>query len=450
MGINYTDKFIDDIYVLAQQNLPKDVIGRAKKCFLDYLGVTFAGSYISNEKSRKLLDSFGSAHEQATVIGLDCKASIQTASLINGLNSHIADFDDGVRFGMMHPGTPVISALLPIAETYKVSGADFLTSMVIGYEAAIRIARAIQPSHKEHGFHATGTCGTIGAAIGIASALKFSKKEMKNSLSAAATGAAGILKMIEDGSELKPFNVGHAAQTAISAAFLGRAGFNGPDDVLSGENGFLQIMADRHDISMLERLETDPLCIERIYMKPYAACRHSHAAIEAALKIKSRYDLIPEKINKIIIKTYLWAVAKHDHTEISGITSAKMSTPYSIAVALISGKADINEFMPERITDKNVLSLAQKVEIISDDNLTSLVPAKRAAIVEIITDSNDCYKEGVDFPRGEPENPINEKDLKDKFLSLAKYAKLSEKRALEIIEMVWNVEEKMSEMFEYF
>ncbi|MBU5436657.1 MmgE/PrpD family protein [Tissierella sp. MSJ-40] len=449
MNNNLTDKFIDSLYSLMQETLPEAVIKQAKICILDYLGVTLAGARMLERKGNKFLNYFDSEQGDATLIGFNRKATIQNAVIVNGLSSHILELDDGQRFGMIHPGAPIISALISLVEHEKIKGKDFLLGTIIGYEAAVRLAGTIQPSHKQCGYHATGTCGTIGVAVGIAVALGFTKKELKDALSAAATSASGILEVIEDESELKPFNVGKAALNGLIAAFVARAGFTGPNDILGGKRGFISTMSKQYDLSFLDRKQGDAYGIERIYIKPYAACRHSHPAIEATINIRSKYSICPDDIKNVKVYTYDLAIMGHDHTQIQGTNSAKMSIPYSVAVALEFGKAGIEEFMPRYIQDTRITSLINKIQIYANKELTTLVPEKRSAIVEIITYDNKCYIERVDYPKGEPENPMTEEEIKEKFISLAMYGKKSMKEAHEIIEMTWNLEKDLFKIFDF-
>ncbi len=441
MGNNITDRFIEDLFDITRFVYSESVILQAKRCLLDYLGATFAGAAMLKEKGERFINCFGSSQSNATAIGFNRKTDIKTAALMNGISAHIAELDDGERFGMLHPGAPVISALLPLAEVEKLNSQNLLKGIITGYEAAIRMARALQPSLKDRGYHATGVCGTIGSAMGLAATLNFTKSQMKNTLSAAATGASGILKVIEEGSELKPLNSGQAALSGLIAAFIARAGFQGPTDILSGERGFLTITSSSCDLTQLKKNKKDPLGIENVYMKPYAACRHCHPPIEAALKIRSDTKVKPEIIKEIKIFTYKWAVALHDHTKIDGVSSAKMSTPYSVAAVLVTGKAGLHEFEIDKTRDIQILSLAQKVKVYSDEKLTSLVPRKRSAIVEITTNDNNLYIEKVDLPKGEPERPLSERELKEKFLSLAIYGGKSKNQANAIIRHIWNLDD---------
>lgn len=445
---NLTNRFLDNIYNVIQVEIPDTVFQRAKQCFLDYLGVTLAGSRILRESANKLLDSFSIQNCEATIVGLNRHASVYSAALINGILSHTAELDDGERVGMIHLGAPIISALLPLAEREKANVRILLSSIIIGYEAAATLASIIQPSHKDLGYHATGTCGSIGAAIGAAFLLGFTKEQVKNTISAAVVGASGILEVMQDDSELKPFNVGKASLNALIAVDIARVGFKGPSDILGGKRGFFAIMSRNPRLDLMERAFCGPFKIEKTYTKPYAACRHSHSSIEAVLNIRSRHGIRTDDVKKIEVYTYKWAVHGHDHTFIEGVQSAKMSIPFAVAVAMEYGKAGISEFCDESISEPRITSLTTKVHVIADDNLTSLVPEKRVAIVNVITNDGRVYTERVDLPKGEPENPLSKEELEEKFISLAMYGGKTMREANLILRYVWNIEESMSRLLD--
>lgn len=445
--MNLTDKFIDKLYSSRDTGCSDALMHLGKRCLLDYIGAALAGAQMLGEKGDRLLGKLGDTPNDSAVIGLGRKAGVQNAVFINGLSSHIAELDDGVRFGMIHPGAPVLSALLPLAEKEKISGADLLSGIITGYEAEVRLACAIQPSHYNLGYHPTSTCGTIGAAIGIAAMLGFSKSQMKNALSAAAVSATGTLKVLENDSELKPFNVSRAAVNGLLAASMAAAGFKGPGDALAGDTGFLSIMADACDLSYLEYGREDFIAVEKVYIKPYAACRHAHPAIEAAMNIKKSHSICTGNINSIKVTTYQGVIGKHDHSEIFGTSSAKMSIPYCTAIALVTGKAGMEEFTYDYINNPEILSLAGKVEVRPDESISKLVPQKRAAIVEVVTDDGNRYAERVDYPKGEPENPLSDDELGEKFLTLAAYGNKTGKESRDIIETVWNIEQDLHHLF---
>ncbi len=447
MKKNLTDILIDDLYKQMNEQIPEAVVMQAKKCFLDYLGTGLAGAAMVQDKAQKYLDFFDTTQNEATVVGFKRKASLHNAVFVNGYAAHLTELDDGHRFCNVHLGTTIIPAVLAVAEYEGLKGEDVLRGIVIGYEAAIRLLRAIQPSHKNRGYHASGTGGTIGAAMGIAAALKFSKSQMKDALSAAIASVVGFLEVLEDDSELKPYNVGRAGHDGLTAAYVARAGFKGPNDMVGGKRAFFALMSDEYDETSLNREKDGAYGIEMVYRKPYAACRHCHAPIEAALNLKKKHNIEIWDIREIDVYTYKAAVLGHEYTNIQGITSAKMSTPFSVAVALATGRAGLNEFLPQYIEDKNIIALNQKVKVEEDKELTALVPNKRGAIVKIVTNDGKIYIERVDYPKGEPENSMSVEDIEEKFISLAMYGGRTEEEAKRIIQQAWNIEGGLSELF---
>jgi 2-methylcitrate dehydratase PrpD len=447
MDKNLTDILVDDIYELMNEPIPEAVLLQAKGCLLDYLGVGLAGAKMAYEKCSRYLDCFGSDQRDATVIGFNRKASLHNAVLINGYSAHITELDDGHRFCNVHLGTTVIPAVLAVAEYEGLTAEDIFRGIIIGYEVAIRTLRAIQPNHKKLGHHASGTGGTIGAAMGIAAALKFSKPQMKDALSAAIASAVGFLEVQEDDSELKPYNIGRAGHDGLTAAFIARAGISGPNDMVGGNRGFFALVSDEYNIKSLIREKHGTYGIEKIYRKPYAACRHCHAPIEAVIDIRKKHNINIRDIREIKVYTYLSAIQGHDHIDIQGTTSAKLSMPYSVAVALVSGKAGLNDFLPEQYENSITKDLTKKIKVCEDKELSALIPYKRAAIVEINMNDGKRYTERVDYPKGEPENPMSKEDLENKFISLALYGGKSEKEANKIMELVWNTDDKLSELF---
>lgn len=448
MTDNLTDKFIDSIYSLSRSKIPDSIMHQAKRCLLDYLGVTFAGARLIQVKGEKLLEIMKCSAGESSVIGFNKKTSAENAAFINGLSSHIAELDDGVISGIVHPGSPVISALLPVAEKEKVRGEDLIKGVIVGYEAVTRIADAIQPSHKKRGYHATGTCGTIGASIGIAAMLGLSKTKFKSIFSTAAISAHGTLKVLEDDSELKPYNVAQAAINAVLAVSVGRVGFSGPNDVLSGSNGFISMVSDDFDADQLMLKNCGPFAVERVYVKPYAACRYCHSAIDAVLKMRAEHSLRAEMIKSVKVVTYALAVAKHDHILINGISSAKMSIPYSVAVAIVTGKAGIEEYNDACIANSEVMSLAKKVSVRSDDELTALFPKYSAAVIEVETLGGNKFVERIDSPKGEATFPLSDYDIEAKFIELAVYGHKSKDEIQQIVEKVWNLENELHTLFQ--
>ena len=415
---NLSDIFIDNLYRIVQEGVPKTVCEQARLCLLDYSACAMGGAKMMKEETKKFFDVVTPQGGNVSVIGFDQKTTLHNAAFIQAMNVHATELDDGHRLGMIHLGASIISALLPVAEVEQLSNEDILLGIVVGYEAAVRTAIAMQPSHKVRGYHTSGTCGTIGAAMAIAAAMHMPKQIMKTALSAATASASGLLEMQEDESQLKPYNLAQAAVGGITAVYAAKTGFIGPDNPLGGKRGLLAVMSENAKIEPLTDFSTVPYEIMRIYRKPYAACRHCHPAIEAALWLKENYKLHIEDIVSIDIETYKLAVAGHDHTEIQGVASAKLSMPFSVALALFRNTANLSDFCQETISNEAILSLTQKVKVHINDELTSWSPQKRAAIVKITTIQGEILCHEVDYPKGEPENPMTRADVESKYFDL--------------------------------
>lgn len=415
--MNLTDVFIKGL-VTQSQSIPKNVLFQAKKCLLDYLSCLVGGKGYYQQKLN------------LPEIGED----IQTDALRFGMYSHVLELDDGHRKGAVHVGAPVFSALIPVTLRFGIEPKDFFNGVIAGYEATVRLACAVQPGCRKRGYHASGICGTVGAAIGIATALKFNAEQMNTTIAAAVAGAAGVLEMQEDGSDLKPYNVGRASMDAVVATMMGKAGLKGPDDAIGGKRGFVAVMTDTPHLEQLTDFLGDTLAVEHVYRKEYAACRHAHPAIEAVLKIRPQITI--SEIEKIEVLTYLQATEGHSYIEIPTVSAAKMSIPFSVAVALVTGTADMKAFSNENITNKTILELTKKVEVKEDVNLTALNPQKRVAIIVVHTKDRN-YSQRVDYPKGEPENPLSKEELENKFRSMAIYGGLTMEECDVVIREIW-------------
>ena len=434
MKRNYSNVFITKLFSISRCEIPQNVLNMARYCVLDSIGCMLAGGILAREKITNYINT--SEPGSVPPIGFSQKISVMEAAFVNAIAAHVNELDDGNRNGMVHLSSPIISALLSVANINKMNGETVLRGIVVGYESAIRLAELVQPGHKKKGYHATGTCGAFGVAMGIATMRNYTLNQMKDAASAALAGAGGLLEMIEGNSELKPFNAARAAVDGILAANVAWAGFNGPEDALGGERGFIQVLGCGVDDVIFDRVMAESWRILTIYRKPYASCRHSHPAVDAALQIRDREAIRTEQIQTIRVQTYDLAVFGHNHTEINGVNSAKMSTPYAVAVALCEGKAGVTEFTNERIQDNQILDLAKKIQVMESEELSVLVPRKRAAIVEIVVNSGETYTARSNYPKGEPENPMSDEELITKFIDLARYGGMIGKNAEKLVEII--------------
>ena len=443
--MNVSQSFFYEIDKIAHQEIPSAVMVRACRSLLDYLAVTCAGTAFQKDKLNNYFSFVCPEAGGFKAIGTGKKLALKEVVFLNGLNAHALDFDDGTNSGIIHLGSPIFSLLLPLSQRYNTGIEEMLKAAVVGYEASYTLAVSIQPQHKAKGFHATGTCGTIGATLAAAYMLGFSEEERYQAFATACVSASGMLKVLDDGSELKPYNVAKTALLSLTSLQLAKSGFKGHVDPMGGYRGFLKMMTGDELTPIKSTLLNGTYAIMKSYTKPYASCRYTHPPVEAAIHLRNQFGLKPEAIEKIKVETYSLAVSGHDHTEIASPYSAKMSTPYSTAVALIYGKAGLKEFDQACLTDATVKALTKKVEVVSDEEMSRIFPEKQSALLTVMTHGN-TYSERVDFPKGEPENPMSEEEFRGRYEDLMAYGQVDRAVYEAIYKMVSKPNAKVSEL----
>lgn len=435
---NFTDSLIQNLQAVTESSYKLNgVIHQLKRCVLDWIGVCNAGASMVGNRMNPMVSILGEG-KCSTFLSDDRKDVVSAAS-INGFLAHVMELDDGHRFGMLHLEAPIISAMIAVSQQENLNFEKFLKGVVAGYQTTVQVARYIQPYHKQRGYHATGTCGTLGVAAAIATAMDYSKEEFENALAAAATRAAGLLTVIDAPSEMKPFNVFGAVEAGIRAAYLAKSGFVGPIDPMMGKRGFLKVYVSDLNIEKLPEIKMTPEILN-IYFKPYVSCRHCHAPAEAALNIRSKNNFSIEEIQSILIETYKLAIGGHDSTEIDSVTAAKMSIPYCVAVSLFRGSCALNSFSKDVVKNTVLQTLVRKVNVIEDPELTLLSPGKRGAKMTITLNNGKTITDFVENPLGEPEHPMSDSMLENKYFELMKYAGIDDEKAEILKEMVWGLE----------
>ena len=411
------------IWAFSNECLNEETREQARKCLLDYLGVTVAGHSANAGATKAYLEAVSSEKGKTPVLGSGLQTTALHAAYLNAFNAHYLELDDGHRFAMLHPGAPVISALIPLAIDRDSSWDEFYRSLISGYELTIGLARRLQPALKLKGFHATGVCGTIGAAAAASLLLGADSDQLMTAISLAATSAAGLLEVTADDSQIKPHNVANAASTGLQGGLAGLAGYLPPEDILGGSRGLIKVLAGQavHDGSW-NWASRGGAEIMGVYFKPYAACRHSHPAIEAALYLRDKIDSL-DQIEAIDVYSYKLAIHGHDHREVNSVASAKMSTPFGLVSALMNGFLNEHSFEGIDQAPHGMQRLLSLVNIHEDKDYTDKSPQIRASRLEIKLRKGQIISREVLYPKGEPENPMSSKELEEKMLGLFEYAR---------------------------
>ena len=420
---NQTELFLKELDEIYSMDLGAAVKYRVKELILDYLGVTVAGAKYNCEKLKEYFNFITPGAGKYTIIGTGLKADLKDAVFLNGLNAHALDLDDGTNAGIIHIGSPIFSLLLPLLQNGNIDKKQLFNAIVVGYETSFTLANSIQPGHKLKGFHATGTCGVVGAAMAVAYAMGFSSEEKRNAFAAACSAASGMLMVLDRGSELKPYNVAKAALLALTAIQIAKAGFNGPDNPLAMDRGYFEMMAGTKTIKMAPTRMNGTFAVEKVYTKSYAACRYCHPAIECAIRLNEELRIGEcgiDDIESILVRTYSLAVKGHDHNIIPNVASAKMSIPYGVAVGLVKGNAGLMEYSRATLENEKIKILLSKITVIADMEMSNSFPADQRASVSL-TVKNKVFDYAVTYPKGEPENPLSEREFYNRFAELCEY-----------------------------
>jgi 2-methylcitrate dehydratase PrpD len=434
MTKSVSERLADFVQRATYENLPKEVVHQAKRCLLDTCGAVIAGSYHST--SGKIAQNYARSLEEppkATIIGTDIMRSPQTAAFANGIAAHALELDDGSRHATYHPGSSIIPSSLALCEAEEKTARDLIAAIAVGYEVSIRIGKSMNPHHYLKGFHPTGTVAHFGTTAASCKILNLSVEETVNALGLAGSLASGINQYEIDGSLVKHLHPGNAARNGILSALLAKEGLTGPRGVIEGRLGFCHCFSDEYDISSITKGLGSKYDILSIYFKPYPSCRYVHYANEAALNILKEHPMRSDDVDHIHILTHQNAKQGSDIPDYQTVLHARLSIQYGIASILARGKAGLQEYTEEAIKDPKVHEIAKKITIEIDPEIQKLYPNPRSMIVQIKDKKGNIYSSRVDYPKGDPENPMTDEELTDKFIDVTEGV-ISKKRQAEIIE----------------
>lgn len=407
------------IYDNSYEDFPANVIIQAKYCLIDTVGAIIAGSFHSH--SGKIVKGYISELDEkgrASIVGSKLMRSSETAAFANGVMAHALELDDGSRHATYHPGSSIVPSILALCEERGYGGKTIIESIIMGYEISLRIGKSVNPQHYLKGFHPTGTVAHFGTTAASCKIMALKKDVIVNALGLAGSLASGINQYEKDGSLVKHLHPGNAARNGIFAAKLAQKGLTGPEDVIEGSLGFCHCFSDNYDTSLITKDLGANYDILSIYFKPYCSCRYVHYAIEATENIIKEHKLSASKIGHINVLTHQNAKQGSDIPDYQSVLHARLSIQYGIASILVRGKAGLAEYTEEAIKDPIVKDISKKISIKVDPEIQKLYPNPRSMIVHIIDSSGNEYSSCIDHAKGDPENPMSEDELVNKFISI--------------------------------
>jgi 2-methylcitrate dehydratase PrpD len=348
------------------------------------------------------------------------------------------EVDDIYREAIYHPGAPTIAAALAQGQSSKSSGAQFLNAVVAGYEISTRIGAAMGRTHYRY-WHNTGTVGTFGATAAAASLLGLDAGRYTHALCTGATFAAGLQQAFRMDSMSKPLHAGRAAEAGILAAQAAQAGVTGSLDVIDGESGIGRAMSNGPDWGQAVATLGHEFHITRMTFKNHACCGHTFAPIDGALALQAQLAVAATDIQCIRIATYAPALEVAGNAHPSTAAEARFSIPYVVATALIHGSVRLAAFDSQRLEDPRIRDLMARIELTVDSALDAGFPGQRAARVMIETRDGRQSEYLQPTRKGDPEQPLTDLDLNEKFLELVQPV-LGDTRAKALLARLWMLE----------
>jgi aconitate decarboxylase len=424
---------------LQYSDLPESVIKATVRSFYNWYGCAIAGSnHEAVAITHKALSPFF-GKETSALIGLGLWADAQNASLINGISSHVHDYDDTHLETIIHPTGPVASAALAYVNCTSGmsdrSGKDLILALVVGIEAECKLGLAVWPTHYDVGWHITSTVGAIGAAVAVGKLMNLTTEKMRNAIGMAATQVTGLREMF--GSHTKAFHAGRAAQNGLVAALMAEQGFMSSSTSLEGKRGWVNVVSTENRLDeVLVTLGTE-WETEKNTFKPFPCGIVIHPVIDACvqlgMEIKGKGGSVDdiESVELEVHPLVLEITGKRDpKTGLDG----QYSVYYGAAIGLMLGKASPAEYEDSLVQNLKIIQLRDKV-----DATVKKIPPESCHVLVKMKDGQEFEKE-IEHAIGSIRKPMTDEQLTTKFLDQVSKV-VGEESAIMTSNTLWTLED---------
>lgn len=417
----------------SYHQLPQEMVELTKRAIIDTFGVALAGwNEPAVEKAKRVYVSQEKGQDGVSSLwGQPVKVDCDKAAIINGTASHVLDYDDASVGVVIHPSAPIMSAVAPLAEKLNSSGKEVITAYAIGTEVMIRIGQVMGIRHYNLGWHATDTLGTIGATAACSYLLHLNAEQCSHAIAIAASMTGGLQKNF--GSMTKPLHVGLAASHGIQATMLAEQGFTGNRSIF-GKRGFFMAFSGGSDEEEIKKAMNsirfgDPYeMLAGLSVKKFPCCFGTHRFIQGVLELKEERQLSLDAIEEIVLRaqprSLLPLVHSHPVTGLQG----KFSAEYTVLAAIADGHVRLSSFDDNQVERTDIQKLLPKVNVLDiqeseeDKRLNRRLPVE----IQIKTKNGQLYEKTVLHAPGSIENPLSEKEHREKWIScLSHYAQSS-------------------------
>ena len=414
------------------EHLPAPVRKEAARTLLNWLGCTLGGSrHDAVDHVISALAPF-SGPGKASILGRHERFDMLNAALINGISSHVLDFDDTHTRNIIHPAGPVVSAILALSEDRPISGRDFVTALVIGVDVECRIGNAVYPKHYDVGWHITGTAGVFGAAAASGKLLGLSEQQMLWALGLAATQPVGLQEMF--GSMTKAFHPGRAAQNGLTAAILASKNFTSSEQSLEAKYGWVNAVSTAHDYNYITNNLGQAFEISNNTYKPFACGVVMHPTIDGCIQFRNEHRLTADKIDRVELRVHPLVMQLTSKKSPQTGLESKFSIYHAASAALVEGAGGIDQFSDRAVRDPIIASLRDRVTAVVD----SAIHEDQVRIV-LMAKNGDRFEKFVEHAVGSLDHPMSDNDLETKFTGLATGV-LPSDRQRKLMDLCWDIE----------
>ena len=404
---------------LKYEDIPGDVIAKAKDCILDQLGVELIGSTLAwNKIALQYVENMGGRAE-STVVNYGTRALALDAAFVNATFGQGCELDDVGFLAGGHISAATVPVALAMSETEKVSGRDFIAAVVAGWDVMYRLLLAVRPSAGRRGFHSHGIGGPFAAAVVAGRLMGLSEPEMLNTLGIAGSHSSGSMEYDQTGGEVKRFHAGMAARGGIQSAMLAQLGLTGPPTIIEGVRGFCRVFADEYDMEVITRdLGTD-FQIQNVWFKMHPCVATVQGPIDVLRDLKKEHGFRTDQVKEIRVGMSETSV-KHGGAiyEPHDVASAQFSLPFSLALSLVKEDNSLANYMDTGLwTDPVILDVAHRVKPHAEPENRGKLNYRTLMEVDLADGTTVSGRQ--DYPRGCPLNPVSVQTLEEKFRRLA-------------------------------
>lgn len=430
----YAERLAARFAGLKYHQLPAQSRHAVKRLLLDYLGVAVGGSRTDSGKVAQAFAIDQGGTKQAQLIGSKARVSMTNAAFANAICSHSLELDDIDVLALFHFSPPIYSAALAAAEASGASGRDLVVALAAGCEMMERASRATNPSLRNRGFHTTPTTGVFGATVAAGRLLRLAPQKLAAAIGMAGAQSAGLMEMYGPSMQ-KRFNPGPAARAGVTSALMAKLGFTGTTLIFEGERGFLNAYSDKRTPHALDEGIDGAYRLD-IEFKPYSCARPIHNAIDCALDIRAQPGFSAAKVNAIRIERHPDWSEYHRNPTPATYHEAQVSLPFATAVALLDGKALLEQFSDRNIRRKDIRRLAGLARF----ETVSGMPRGVSVRITVAQSDGKSFVSQVDYPKGSIQNAMSDAELRAKFDTLAGPV-LGERKAARLADAALDVEQ---------